>query len=89
MNILNWKNCGDNIKNSNSFRYSFVTPTKKYQVQRQSGDTTYRVMGYTLAKDDTKKSFLSPRASSFWYINKPTAYSIIEQGTIPHTGNPI
>lgn len=77
---------GNNIKSNMTFRSSFIIPTKKYQVQRQSGDTIYRVMGYTLAKNDYTNSYFSALPSSSWYINYPSAYGIIEQGTVPHTG---
>lgn len=55
-------------------------------LQRESGDTIYKVMGYTLAKSDTKGSYYAALPSSKWYINSPSSYTVIEQGSIPHTG---
>ncbi|WP_238524591.1 DUF6345 domain-containing protein [Caldicellulosiruptor hydrothermalis] len=45
---------GDLLVNSKkSFKDAFFTAARKYQVQRQNGDSIARVMGYTLAKNDS------------------------------------
>lgn len=80
---------GKNIINAMSIRRSFIEASKKYQVQRTDGDTIARVVGYTVAKDDTYFGTTVSPTSSNWYINNPTKYSVIESISIPRTGQPI
>lgn len=80
---------GNNISSGMSFRSAFIEAAKIYQVQRETGDSIARVQGYTLAKDDTKNGYFASLPETSWYINYPSAYSIIQTVTIPHTGQKI
>lgn len=75
------------VKDKKSFREAFISAAKKYQPQRQNGDSIARVMGYTLAKNDSLfNNFYGCRPKNEWYINYKQGYSIIDTIIIPHTG---
>ena len=74
------------VSTSYTIEDAFITAAERYQVQRSSGDSIARVVGYTSASTDKLTTTKYVLSSALWYKNYPAGYSIITTVTIPHTG---
>jgi len=67
-----------------TYQNAFWTATQYYQVQRTSGDTIARVMGYQNTMNDTMSSFYTGTIPT--YSSSPSSFVYYWTRTIPHTG---
>ena len=77
------------VNTSYTIKDSFIAGAERFQVQRESGDSIARVVGYTSASNDKLTTTKYVLASWLWYKNYNIGYSIITTVVIPHTGEPV